>query len=53
MKRRTKLFLKNGYGNVSGGGIGNRVASGLVKKDILRIVTVHIRDDGVCNEESK
>lgn len=50
MKRRTKLF---GYGNVSGRGIGDRIASGLVKKEILSVAAVHIRDNRVCNEESK
>lgn len=52
MKGRTKLSLGNGYGKVSGG-ISDGVASGLVEKDILRVVAVHISDNGVCNEESK
>jgi hypothetical protein len=45
--------LKSGYCSVSGGGIGDGVASGLVKKEILSIAALHISDNGVHNEESK
>ena len=41
-----------GYCNVRGG-IGDGVASGLVEKQILRVVAVYISDNGICNEEGE